>query len=615
MNLLQQGYQLQQQGQFQQAQSNYQQVLKHDARNIHALNLLGMLAVNQGQSAEAIEWIQRALSENPNDPQAHANIGLAYKDVGQMDKAVVHLQAAIKINPDNPVAHNNLGNVLREIGNAKDAVLCFENALQRHQQYPECWSNLASALNDLDDFNRGLGAADKALSLDSNLPQAHNVKGEMLRKLARFEDALVEYDRAIQLAPDYTEAMISQSDVLRDLNRPNDAVDILQKALAVNADNPFAYHALGVLHEQLGQRETAATNFKKSLQLAPTYASAYYQLAQLKGRVCSDEELAAMEALWQQSTLLPEDKKLIAFALFRVFDSRGEVDTAYHYLAEGNRIKAQSNPYSDKKSKQLMENIVVTAKALKNRVNIPAKSEQPWRPVFVLGMPRSGTTLTEQILASHSQVSGAGEVSYAFDCARLASSMVKKEFPDCVAALDQQQIAEVGDYYRNRHAVYGDNTHIVIDKTPLNFQYIGLLAQAIPEALFIHCHRNPVDNCFAIHRIPFDERQTYAHSLESLGQYYSHYQHLMTQWKAIYGERILDVCYEDTVADVELQSRRMLEFVGVDFEAQVLEFYKSRGLVKTPSASQVREPIYKDSVQAWKKYEKHLGPLIEHLSV
>jgi hypothetical protein len=166
-----------------------------------------------------------------------------------------------------------------------------------------------------------------------------------------------------------------------------------------------------------------------------------------------------------------------------------------------------------------------------------------------------------------------------------------------------------------RHSEENLAARYVVDKTPLNFQYIGLLGLALPEAKFIHCHRDPIANCFSIHRMPFDEKQTYAHSLEALGRYYTRYWRFMRSWHELFPSRILDMRYEDTVADIETQSRRMLDFLDLPFEEGVLDYHKNKRLVKTPSASQVRQPIYKDRLAAWKKYEKYLGPLIENIKI
>lgn len=190
-----------------------------------------------------------------------------------------------------------------------------------------------------------------------------------------------------------------------------------------------------------------------------------------------------------------------------------------------------------------------------------------------------------------------------------------EKFPDNIDLLSARQLKELGEYYMSRHADENLATRFVVDKTPLNFQYIGILGLALPKARFIHCHREPAANCYAIHRMPFDEKQTYAHDLAALGKYYSRYWKLMQRWKVLFPGRILDVLYENTVDDIALQSQRILDFLELPFEDAVLEFHKTRRLVKTPSASQVREPIYRDSVKAWKKFEKHLGPLIDNLQV
>ena len=229
--------------------------------------------------------------------------------------------------------------------------------------------------------------------------------------------------------------------------------------------------------------------------------------------------------------------------------------------------------------------------------------------MFIMGMPRSGTSLTEQILASHSEVAGAGELSYAYDMAHRVRDITRQAYPGNVELLRAQQLREQGEYYLSRHQPENMASRYVVDKTPLNFQYIGLLGLALPNAKFIHCHRDPVQNFFSIHKMPFDKKQAYAHSLESLGLYYNRYWKLMQHWKAMFPGRILDVSYEDTVADIETQGRRILDFLDLPFEAGVLDFYKTKRLVKTPSASQVRQPIYAGAIDHWKNYEEYLAPL------
>ncbi len=614
MRALESGYQAQQAGNLLSAEKTYQQVLAQDADNIHALNLLGMLYVNSQRPREAIEFLLRALSQQPDNSQTQNNIGLAYKDLGQNYKAIEHFTKAAELDPDNPDIHNNLGNVLRIVEKPRKAVAAYERALKIAPTFAECWSNLAAALNELGKHERALKAVRRALQLDRELAQAYNNRGDIYLAQAKYEEAVAEYRVAVRLSPKYTAALINMARTVRDMDKPEEAAKILKVVLDLEPGNPDALLVQGVLNEQIGDREAAAGSFKEAIQSSPDMTVAHYYLSQIKGRAGTDDEFEAMKALDANAELTPRARMYLHFGLFRAYDQRGLYDEAFHHLAEGNRIKAESTPYDDEDTAQYIRSIVDCAADAKSRLG-DAPGCPDTRPVFVLGMPRSGTSLTEQILASHSEVEGAGELSYAYDVAHSIRLMVEEKYPDNMKLLSAEQFAELGQRYMDRFSDEFAGARYIVDKTPLNFQYIGMLSLALPNAKFIHCHRDPVQNCFSIHRMPFDEKQTYAHSLESLGRYYTRYWQFMRDWHEMFPGRILDVLYEDTVADIETQSHRLLDFLDLEFEGGVLDFYKTKRIVKTPSASQVRQPIYKDAVAAWKNYEKHLGPLQEHIKV
>jgi tetratricopeptide (TPR) repeat protein len=614
MQLLESGFQAQQSGNVVTAELAFKQVLEKDRDNIHALNLLGMLCVNAQRSDEAVDFLSRALQQAPDNAQTQNNMGLACKDLGRNVQALENFSNSAKLDPDNPDVHNNRGNVLRALDKPLKAVEAYERALKLHPTFAECWSNLAAALNEAGRHDRALKAVERALHLDRNLAQAYNNRGDIYLAQARYEDAVAEYRIAVRLSPKYTAALINMARTLRDMDSPDEARKTLDLVLEMEPGNPEALLVKGVLNEQLGDKERAAEAFIEAIESAPEMTVAHYYLSQIKGRKGSDDEFAAMKALHTSAELTPKALMYLHFGLFRANDQRGLYDEAFYHLAEGNRVKAESTPYDDDDTAQYVQSIVASAAVAQENLGAAA-GHQDSRPVFVLGMPRSGTSLTEQILASHSDVAGAGELSFAYDTAHAIRLLVDEKFPDNLEQLSAEQFAELGRKYMEKHAEEHLSARYVVDKTPLNFQYIGMLALALPGAKFIHCHRDPVANCFSIHRMPFDEKQTYAHSLESLGRYYTRYWLLMQDWHQMFPGRILDVRYEDTVADIESQSRRMLDFLDLEFEEQVLDFYKTRRIVKTPSASQVRQPIYKDSVAAWKNYEKHLGPLIDHIKV
>ena len=610
--MLEQGYQQHMEGQLEQAERLFRAVLAQDRDNIHALNLLGMLCVNDFRPDEAVVLISKALKFQPNNPESHANLALAFKDQGKLESAVKHFRESIRLDPYRPVVFNNLGNVLRESGKPQEAITAYERALQLDGDFSQAWCNLAAALNEAEKRKAARRAVDRALRLEPTLAQAHNNKGDIALAEAHYAEALECYRKATALNPKYVAALINMARTQRDMDDPDAAVKTLKNALEIEPNNPEAHHAMGVLQEQLGDREKAAAAFQDAIRVAPGMAIAHYYLAQIRGRKTSDEELATMQKIWQEVDMLPNDRMFMAFGLARANEQRRDYDRAFEFIEQGNRVKAEMQPYDDADTGSFVDSLADSAEAAVARLGAEVGCSDK-RPVFILGMPRSGTSLTEQILASHSEVAGAGELSYAYDTAHRIRDITKQAFPDNMKLLRAEQLRELGEYYLARHKPDNLAHRYVVDKTPLNFQYIGLLGLALPRAKFIHCHRDPVQNCFSIHKMPFDKKQAYAHSLEALGLYYNRYWRLMQRWKALFPGRILDVRYEETVADIESQGRRMLEFLDLPFEESVLDFYKTERLVKTPSASQVRQPIYGDALQAWRKYEAHLGPLIDAL--
>ena len=612
--VLRAGLDAQQNGNVRQAERLYRQVLASDSGNRHALNLLGALCTNTERSGEAVGYITRALAIDYADPQAHANIGLAYKDLGMAYKAADHLAESVRLDPSKPVVFNNFGNVLRLLDQPGKAIRAYDRALRLDSRFAECWSNLAAALNESGQHEAGLRAAARALELSPGLAQAHNHIGDICLQQARYDDAVASYRKAASLGPGSTVALINLAKAYRDRDEPEKALKALHRAFEIEPGNPEAFHVKGVLLEQMGDREGAAEQFKSAIRVAPEMAISHYYLAQIKGRRSSDEEFEALNSLWDREGMTPNNRMYLAFAIARIHERQGNFDEAYRFLAAANRTKAAVKPYDDADSARYIDAIVDATRKSVERFG-GSVGHRDTRPVFVVGMPRSGTSLTEQILASHSEVAGAGELSFAFDTVRRVRKITGKKFPQDMEKLSAEQIRGLGAYYMSRHTDEYLSSRYVVDKSPLNFQYVGPLALILPDARFVHCLRHPAANCFAIHRIPFDLRQTYAHSLEALGKYYTRYWNLMQQWHELFPGRILDVRYEDTVTDIEGQARRMLDFLQLPFEEQVLNFHETKRLVKTPSASQVREPIYKDALALWKNYSQHLEPLMENLRV
>ncbi|MCP4046030.1 MAG: sulfotransferase [Gammaproteobacteria bacterium] len=320
-----------------------------------------------------------------------------------------------------------------------------------------------------------------------------------------------------------------------------------------------------------------------------------------------------MERLQKMTGLSREDKSHLHFGLGEAYDQQGQTDRAFNAWLTANQIKAERFPYDLEKRKRHRDSTIKHSQILATRGFAEMPDQGVRQLVFVIGMPRSGTSLTDQILTSNTNVSSLGEVGYADEMAVQVKSLTGELYPQGLSGLSRKDIGSLRESFLKKIPLRHSSYKILIDKTPMNFQFVGLLAEVFPNAKFIHCCRSPMDNCFSIFKLSFADHQEYAHELTALGHHYSLYEGMIEKWKEMYPHRILDIHYEDTVANIEAQCVRLVEFLGLTFEPKMLEFYSSERLVRTPSASQVRRPIYNTSVQAWKKYEKHLGPLVEAL--
>jgi hypothetical protein len=299
------------------------------------------------------------------------------------------------------------------------------------------------------------------------------------------------------------------------------------------------------------------------------------------------------------------------FALAWEYEKRKDFAASIDNFKKAQGVKADRNPYD----KIAMSAYIAESKRCFPVTGIPQPEEAQPTPVFIVGMPRSGTTLTEQVIASHSEITGAGEVGFINDMAKRASEMTQQPYPGSIVDLTPEHVSELRDAYLSRIVERYAENRFIVDKNPLNFNFVGLIATVFPEARIIFCKRDPMDNCVSIFRLPFDDNQGYSHDLSALGHFYRQHEKLMAYWIECYGDQILTVRYEDTVDDLEGQARRMLEFIGVEFEAEVERFYDNKRIVMTPSAEQVRQPIYKTSVDAWKRYGSALEPLVAALGI
>jgi tetratricopeptide (TPR) repeat protein len=571
---------LQAQGKLPEAERLYGLILDAEPDHFAALVRMCALRVRQGRADEAVAMLKQASDTAVGSSGAQVNLGIIFAGIGRLDEAMACYERALEADPRNANAYCNLGNILQARGRRDEAVKHYEQALAIRPDFPEAHSNL----------------------------------GNVLLALGRHDEAIRHYEEALTIKPDYAEAHCNLASALLALGRPEEATEHFVGALKIKREFPEAYHGVGLALQVLGRLPAAGRAFEQAVRLAPLRADFHLMLANSKPFTAGDPRLAALERLAQEQRLLGEEQLIaLNFALAKGYGDLQQHERAFHHLIEGNALKRKRIIYDEEETLGRFERIrkMFTGDLLRSGYGDPSHT-----PVFVIGMPRSGTTLVEQILASHSQVFGAGELdAFRQEVDRLeAASRRSRAYPELVATLSEEDLRDLGARYVSRARRLAPTAKRVIDKMAANFLFAGLIHMALPHAPIIHVRRDPIDTCFSCFSVLFTGDQPYAYDLAELGRYYSAYHTLMEHWRRILPPGVmLEVRYEDIVDDLETQARRIMGHCGLDWERECLDFHQTQRPVQTASAVQVRQPLYASSVGRWRPYGDMLQPLIQEL--
>lgn len=455
----------------------------------------------------------------------------------------------------------------------------------------------------------------RILSIHPGFADIHNNLGHALAALGKPETAIAAFQAAIELNADNPEAFCNWGLALAELGRIDEAEAKYWQAIRVNPGFSGAYNNLGLLLKQRGRLTEAQRYFEQAIRLAPKDVSYYDNLAAVRPFLAGDPYLTALEALaGDPASLSGADQIHLHFALAKAYENIGQHERAFRHLLNGNRLKRQQLTYDETATLGQMDRLreLISRDFIQTRHGCGDPSSVP---VFIIGMTRSGTTLIEQILASHPQVFGAGELDL-FD--RTAGSLRKTlagvpPFPEMMLSMSAEHFRTLGALYLEAVAQQAPGATRVTDKLTVNFLFAGLIHLALPNATIIHAVRDAADTCVSCFAVNFTNAHAHAHTydLAELGRYYRHYRALMAHWHEVLPRgRILDVRYEELVADLEGAARRIVAHCGLAWDARCLEFHRTQRPIRTASATQVRKPIYKDSVGRWRKYEAFLGPLL-----
>jgi tetratricopeptide (TPR) repeat protein len=591
-----------------------------------ALSNVGIALFEQGKFEDALDHYERAVALDPAFVQAHSNQGNALQRLKRFAEAETCYRRAIELSPAFADAWNNLGTCLRELKRSEDAESVYRKALELRPNDPETLDNLALALKDLDLFDAADEVLRAALTIEPRSDKIHLHHGTVLLDLHRTEEAAAAGERALALNPTNHDTINLMGRVAFERGKLEEALAHYRRALSLKPDLADAYNNMGNVLKELGSLAEAETAYLTALELDPKVAGVYVNLADSKKFAPGDQHLAAMEALAAQADGLSKtDRMQLDFALAKAYADLKDHGRSFEHLLRGAAAKRATIKYDEAETFALFDRIAQVF----TRELIAAKTGggDPTRmPIFVIGMPRSGTTLVEQILASHPIVHGAGELQTFNDVVLEVRGPDGKPiaYPDFVPALDAGAMKAIGERYvtlvRNqihppaRGGGKRGGSERVTDKMPSNYYFAGLIHLALPNARIIHTMRDPVDTCVSCFSKLFSAEQNHTYDLAELGRYYGRYEKLMAHWRRVLPEgRMLDVRYEDVVADLEGQARRIIAYCGLPWDDRCLAFHATDRPVRTASATQVRQPIYTSAIGRWKAYEDFLGPLLREL--
>lgn len=438
--------------------------------------------------------------------------------------------------------------------------------------------------------------------------------GIVQREEGLLSEAQINLEKAVAIQPRNPTAHVTLGMLLMDRNELDYALSELEQALRLDSGDPMTYARIGMLMQVRGEPETAASNYRKVIDINPLDGTAHRSLAFVQRQTEYNEDIRRMEAAIRSPEASHWDRMLLGYALGKVFDDLGQFDQAFDYLHTANQLHRQSFSYSVENQKLFFERHKAGLdRELLEHCNNHVIDDNT--PVFVVGMPRSGTSLVEQILASHPLAFGAGEVEYTRLFVDMIESTTQKPFPLDIRKVAPQKLEKAGRTYIEKLRFNAGSAERVIDKLPHNFLRVGLFAAVMPQAKIVLCEREPLDNCLSIYQHFFGKAHGYASDLSDLGSYYRLYQGLMDWWEKILPGHMYRVNYEQLVNDTDNQVRQLLEFCELPFDDNCLSFHRTRRHVKTPSASQVRQPVYQNSIGRWKNYERHLKPLRKALGI
>lgn len=575
----------------------------------------GDLYFSARQLEKAIQNYRKADSLLPNNPHIKNNLAVAVRDAGSLEEAVAILESIIRDNPDHALPRRNLGDTLRIQGNVSLAIDKYHEAVELNPTDFATYNSLGITFSLVGNIDEAISYFQRAVKINPTFPEAENNLANALSSARRYDEAAEHACNAIRLRPHFSNAHLTLGNIYKLQGKNERAISEYRLAAKADPANALVQQGLGSALTDAGEFAEAITHLEKALELNPTLFVVYQNLMALAVQdqyKFSDQQLDQIRKLIDGDQLKPNDAARLNFAMGSLLDKQTDYDGAMRHFEMANNAQKQllassGQQFCSQEHAALIDAIIQTfdAPLLKSTQNSGFESE---RPVFIVGMPRSGTTLVEQIIASHPKAQGVGERADIAQRSEALASMVELPYPVCARRATQKQLSTLASQYEQCVSELADDASRIVDKMPDNFLYLGLIAMLFPKAHIIHCRRNPFDVCLSCYRSDFGGVK-WAWALEDIGRYFVQYHRLMTHWNEVLPLTIHDVVYEDLIAHHKPETERLLAACGLQWNDACLDFYKGNRSVQTLSRVQVRQPIYSSSIDRWRHYEKFLEPL------
>jgi tetratricopeptide (TPR) repeat protein len=616
--------------------------------SINALKQQAAMLINAGQFESARINCQQACEQAPDDPEAWFMLGAITGQLADWEEAEKCCRHATRLAPQHPMSRYNLAFALLQQNRPAEAIDELQQAVRLQPGFFNAQLELGNAYRLTGSHDRSIRHFNKAVEIDPQSALAHLNLAHAFRDTERLDEAVTHYERCIELEPDNTEAYCELAGVLIKLFKFDRVISLLEAVIPRMPGRPVLLFRLAVAYQEQGDSDIALGYYNKVLEIEPENVDARTGIASIQAlqgnfnaaaesldKLIADhpEHSAALitfanlahhvdaserafqlvtEKLADPTTTERTQSKLY-FALANNAIRNNDPEQAFTYYQAANRLHHAKFDYA---SYSGMLNALISSYSESTLPDLPRSENHSDTPIFIVGMPRSGTSLTEHILASHPGVYGAGELRHINYIVSGLNKILKSNipYPLCLDRLNTPLLNQLADRYLAEIAELSNNARYVTDKMPVNFMHLGFIDLLFPNAHVIHCQRDPLDTCLSCYFQSFSGEHPYAYSLSDLGKYYRLYRKLMEHWKKVLRIPVYELSYESLVQNQEQETRKLLAFCGIEWNDACLDFHNTRRTVSTASYDQVRKPMYTKSIGRWRQYEQHLGPLIDELN-